>query len=91
MVPDYKNYAIEQIDNFLNDLLNDDEISAGDIATELNKILADAENYHQKQLTKIRKVKSALFAPPIQLQQDDTREMLYEEIKSSYPKDLFHN
>ena len=78
--PDYKNYAFEQIESFLSDLINDESVEGADIAVQLNKMIADIEDYHSKQLEKVRKVRAALFMSPLKMQQHDTRELLYEDI-----------
>jgi len=55
---------------------------------ELNKMIAEWEDYHQKQLKKVREIRTALFTSTLEIQQKDTREMLYEEIRKSDKHDL---
>ena len=55
---------------------------------ELNKMIAEWEDYHQKQLKKVREIRTALFTSTLEIQQKDTKQMLYEEIKKADRKTL---
>jgi hypothetical protein len=63
-------------------------MTGAEIAIELNKMIADWEEYHQKQVKKVREIRTALFTSTLEIQQKDTREMLYEEIRKSDKHDL---
>ena len=84
----YNDYAFEQIEAFLSDLINSDEVDSADIATEINKMTAELEDYHAKKLNKIRKLRASMFNATVNLTTPDTREMLYEEITRSGSIDL---
>ena len=58
-------------------------MTGAEIAIELNKIIAEWEDYHQKQLKKVREIRTALFTSTLEIQQKDTKQMLYEEIRKS--------
>ncbi len=77
---EYKNYAFEQIEAFISDLINDESVEGADIAVHLNKMIADIEDYHNKQLKKARNVRAALCMTPLKMQQHDNREILLEDI-----------
>ena len=63
-------------------------MTGAEIAIELNKIIAEWEDYHQKQLKKVREIRTALFTSTLEIQQKDTKQMLYEEIKKADRKTL---
>ena len=84
----YNDYAFEQIEAFLCDLINSDEVGSADIAMELNKIIAELEEYHAKKLNKIRDLRAAMFNATTKTITRDTREVLYEDIISSGSVDL---
>ena len=88
MTENHSKYCLDQIDGYLCDLINSDEMTGAEIAIELNKMIADWEDYHQKQLKKVREIRTALFTSTLEIQQKDTREMLYEEIRKSDKQDL---
>ena len=88
MTEKHSKYCLDQIDGYLCDLINADEMSGAEIAMELNKMIAEWEEYHQKQLKKVREIRTALFTSTLEIQQKDTKEMLYEEIKKSDKHDL---
>ena len=88
MTHNHAKYCLDQIDGYLCDLINTDEMSGAEIAMELNKMIAEWEDYHQKQLKKVREIRTALFTSTLEIQQKDTREMLYEEIRKSDKHDL---
>ena len=88
MTHNHAKYCIDQIDGYFCDLINSDEMTGAEIAMELNKMIAEWEDYHQKQLKKVREIRTALFTSTLEIQQKDTREMLYEEIKKSDKHDL---
>ena len=88
MTHNHAKYCIDQIDGYFCDLINSDEMTGAEIAMELNKMIADWEDYHQKQLKKVREIRTALFTSTLEIQQKDTREMLYEEIKKADRKTL---
>ena len=88
MTHNHAKYCIDQIDGYFCDLINTDEITGAEIAMELNKMIAEWEDYHQKQLKKVREIRTALFTSTLEIQQKDTREMLYEEIRKSDKHDL---
>ena len=88
MTHNHAKYCIDQIDGYFCDLINSDEMTGAEIAIELNKIIAEWEDYHQKQLKKVREIRTALFTSTLEIQQKDTREMLYEEIRKSDKHDL---
>jgi len=79
----YNDYAFEQIDAFLSDLINSDEVGSADIAMEINKMTAELEEYHAKKLNKIRDLRAAMFNATAKTTTRDTREVLYEDIISS--------
>lgn len=88
MTHNHAKYCIDQIDGYFCDLINSDEMTGAEIAMELNKMIAEWEEYHQKQLKKVREIRTALFTSTLEIQQKDTREMLYEEIRKSDKHDL---
>ena len=88
MTHNHAKYCIDQIDGYFCDLINSDEMTGAEIAIELNKMIAEWEEYHQKQLKKVREIRTALFTSTLEIQQKDTREMLYEEIRKSDKQDL---
>ena len=88
MTHNHAKYCIDQIDGYFCDLINSDEMTGAEIAIELNKMIAEWEDYHQKQLKKVREIRTALFTSTLEIQQKDTREMLYEEIRKSDKQDL---
>ena len=88
MTHNHAKYCLDQIDGYLCDLINADEMTGAEIAIALNKMIADWEEYHQKQLKKVREIRTALFTSTLEIQQKDTREMLYEEIRKSDKHDL---
>ena len=88
MTHNHAKYCIDQIDGYFCDLINSDEMTGAEIAIELNKMIAEWEEYHQKQLKKVREIRTALFTSTLEIQQKDTREMLYEEIRKSDKHDL---
>ena len=88
MTQNHSKYCIDQIDGYFCDLINSDEMTGAEIAIELNKMIADWEEYHQKQVKKVREIRTALFTSTLEIQQKDTREMLYEEIRKSDKHDL---
>lgn len=88
MTHNHSKYCIDQIDGFFCDLINSDEMTGAEIAIELNKMIAEWEDYHQKQLKKVREIRTALFTSTLEIQQKDTKQMLYEEIKKSDKHDL---
>ena len=88
MTHNHAKYCIDQIDGYFCDLINSDEMTGAEIAIELNKMIAEWEDYHQKQLKKVREIRTALFTSTLEIQQKDTREMLYEEIRKSDKHDL---
>ena len=83
MTENHSKYCIDQIDGYLCDLINADEMSGAEIAIALNKMITDWEDYHQKQLKKVREIRTALFTSTLEIQQKDTKQMLYEEIRKS--------
>ena len=88
MTHNHAKYCIDQIDGYFCDLINSDEMTGAEIAMELNKMIAEWEEYHQRQLKKVREIRTALFTSTLEIQQKDTREMLYEEIRKSDKHDL---
>ena len=88
MTHNHAKYCIDQIDGYFCDLINSDEMTGAEIAIELNKIIAEWEDYHQKQLKKVREIRTALFTSTLEIQQKDTKQMLYEEIRKSDRHDL---
>ena len=88
MTHNHAKYCIDQIDGYFCDLINSDEMTGAEIAIELNKMIADWEEYHLKQVKKVREIRTALFTSTLEIQQKDTREMLYEEIRKSDKQDL---
>ena len=88
MTHNHSKYCIDQIDGYFCDLINSDEMTGAEIAIELNKMIADWEDYHLKQVKKVREIRTALFTSTLEIQQKDTREMLYEEIRKSDKHDL---
>ena len=88
MTHNHSKYCIYQIDGYFCDLINSDEMTGAEIAIELNKMIADWEEYHQKQVKKVREIRTALFTSTLEIQQKDTKEMLYEEIKKADRKTL---
>jgi hypothetical protein len=84
----HSEYCFDQIDGFFCDLLTDEKLTGAEVALGFNKMFAEWEDYHLKQLTKIREIRAAMFKSPLQLQQDDNREFLYEEIKKSHKTDI---
>ena len=88
MTHNHAKYCIDQIDGYFCDLINSDEMTGAEIAIELNKIIAEWEDYHQKRLKKVREIRTALFTSTLEIQQKDTKQMLYEEIKKSDKHDL---
>ena len=88
MTHNHSKYCIDQIDGYFCDLINSDEMTGAEIAIELNKMIADWEDYHLKQVKKVREIRTALFTSTLEIQQKDTREMLYEEIKKADRKTL---
>ena len=88
MTHNHAKYCIDQIDGYFCDLINSDEMTGAEIAMELNKMIADWEDYHQKQLKKVREIRTALFTSTLEIQQKDTKQMLYEEIKKADRKTL---
>ena len=88
MTHNHAKYCIDQIDGYFCDLINSEEMTGAEIAIELNKMIAEWEEYHQKQLKKVREIRTALFTSTLEIQQKDTREMLYEEIRKSDKHDL---
>ena len=88
MTENHSKYCLDQIDGYLCDLINADEMSGAEIAMELNKMIAEWEDYHQKQLKKVREIRTALFTSTLEIQQKDTKQMLYEEIRKADRKTL---
>ena len=88
MTHNHSKYCIDQIDGYFCDLINSDEMTGAEIAIELNKMIADWEDYHLKQVKKVREIRTALFTSTLEIQQKDTKEMLYEEIRKSDKHDL---
>ena len=88
MTHNHSKYCIDQIDGYFCDLINSDEMTGAEIAIELNKMIADWEEYHQKQVKKVREIRTSLFTSTLEIQQKDTKEMLYEEIKKADRKTL---
>ena len=88
MTHNHSKYCIDQIDGYFCDLINSDEMTGAEIAIELNKMIADWEEYHLKQVKKVREIRTALFTSTLEIQQKDTKQMLYEEIKKSDKHDL---
>ena len=88
MTHNHAKYCIDQIDGYFCDLINSDEMTGAEIAIELNKIIAEWEDYHQKQLKKVREIRTALFTSTLEIQQKDTKQMLYEEIRKADRKTL---
>ena len=88
MTHNHAKYCIDQIDGYFCDLINSDEMTGAEIAMELNKMIAEWEDYHQKQLKKVREIRTALFTSTLEIQQKDTKQMLYEEIRKSDKHDL---
>ena len=88
MTENHSKYCIDQIDGYLCDLINADEMSGAEIAIALNKMITDWEEYHQQQLKKVREIRTALFTSTLEIQQKDTKQMLYEEIRKSDKHDL---
>ena len=88
MTENHSKYCLDQIDGYLCDLINTDEMTGAEIAIAMNKMIADWEEYHQKQVKKVREIRTALFTSTLEIQQKDTREMLYEEIRKSDKHDL---
>lgn len=88
MTHNHSKYCIDQIDGYFCDLINSDEMTGAEIAIELNKMIADWEDYHLKQVKKVREIRTALFTSTLEIQQKDTKQMLYEEIKKSDKHDL---
>lgn len=88
MTENHSKYCLDQIDGYLCDLINSDEMTGAEIAIELNKMIAEWEDYHQKQLKKVREIRTALFTSTLEIQQKDTKQMLYEEIRKSDKHDL---
>jgi len=88
MTENHSKYCLDQIDGSLCDLINADEMSGAEIAIALNKMITDWEEYHQQQLKKVREIRTALFTSTLEIQQKDTKQMLYEEIRKSDKHDL---
>ena len=88
MTHNHSKYCIDQIDGYFCDLINSDEMTGAEIAIELNKMIADWEDYHLKQVKKVREIRTALFTSTLEIQQKDTKQMLYEEIRKSDRHDL---
>jgi len=88
MTENHSKYCLDQIDGYFCDLINSDEMTGAEIAIELNKIIAEWEDYHQKQLKKVREIRTALFTSTLEIQQKDTKQMLYEEIRKADRKTL---
>jgi len=81
----YKNFAFEQIDTFLYDLLNDEEVTIPEIVMALNRFFTENEEYHRKQIKRIEQLKTELVSSL----NDNTKQSLYESIKQSNMRDLF--
>ena len=88
MTHNHAKYCIDQIDGYFCDLINSEEMTGAEIAIELNKMITEWEEYHQKQLKKVRDIRTALFTSTLEIQQKDTTQMLYEEIRKSDKHDL---
>ena len=88
MTHNHAKYCIDQIDGYFCDLINSDEMTGAEIAMELNKMIAEWEEYHQRQLKKVREIRTALFTSTLEIQQKDTKQMLYEEIRKADRKTL---
>ena len=88
MTHNHAKYCIDQIDGYFCDLINSEEMTGAEIAIELNKMITEWEEYHQKQLKKVREIRTALFTSTLEIQQKDTTQMLYEEIRKSDKHDL---
>ena len=88
MTHNHAKYCIDQIDGYFCDLINSEEMTGAEIAIELNKMITEWEEYHQKQLKKVRDIRTALFTSTLEIQQKDTTQVLYEEIRKSDKHDL---
>ena len=88
MTHNHAKYCIDQIDGYFCDLINSEEMTGAEIAIELNKMITEWEEYHQKQLKKVRDIRTALFTSTLEIQQKDTTQMLYEEIRKSDKHDI---
>ena len=88
MTHNHAKYCLDQIDGYFCDLINSEEMTGAEIAIELNKMITEWEEYHQKQLKKVRDIRTALFTSTLEIQQKDTTQMLYEEIRKSDKHDL---
>lgn len=88
MTHNHAKYCIDQIDGYFCDLINSEEMTGAEIAMELNKMITEWEEYHQKQLKKVRDIRTALFTSTLEIQQKDTTQMLYEEIRKSDKHDI---
>ena len=88
MTHNHAKYCLDQIDGYFCDLINSEEMTGAEIAIELNKMITEWEEYHQKQLKKVRDIRTALFTSTLEIQQKDTTQVLYEEIRKSDKHDL---
>lgn len=84
----YNDYAYDQIEAFLCDLINSDDVQPAEISISINKMIADLEDYHSEKLNKIRTLRASMFNATPNPTTRDTREVLYEEITRSGSIDL---
>lgn len=78
----YNHYAKEQIESFLCDLLNDDDVTSEEIAKLISDVLLDHENYLKHQLKKLCDLRSHMTFKDLDLTVPQQRE--YTEVKKFY-------
>lgn len=53
---DYKKYSVDQLNEWLNDLIENEEVSSGEIYYSMKSTILDTLEYHQKQVDKCQEL-----------------------------------
>ena len=79
----YKKYSLEQLDNWINDVLNTEQITPQEIYDIVVKCVAESVEYHSRHMNKSVELLSLLKGNrPVVL--ETKKDGLYEEVKKTY-------
>jgi len=82
----YKKYSLEQLDNWVHDVLNCDDITSQEIYDMIVKIVDDNIEYHKKELTKSIDLLSLLKGHrPVDFNTNDKDWEGYDDFESPLP------
>jgi len=91
----YKNYSLEQLDNWINDALSCEDLTPQDIYDTIVKCVDESVEYHKKYLTKSTELLSLLNGQrPVDLSENVKEATNYDWIdfweENYYPEESHH-